>query len=201
MSGFNSPLTVGAWCCRIHPCICRQYKIGPEKGALFEQTLQQAKPTLSLELGTFLGYAAIRTARNLAPGGRLICVEANPDNAAVARQLLQFAGVPDGQVIVVEGLAKQVINSLPLLLQDMQQQQGSRFDVVFLDHSKNDYLPDLQRLEQLGLVRQGTTVMADNVVYPGNLLYVCAKSVQLHCMRLTTWCTQVCTYHNMHTFE
>jgi predicted O-methyltransferase YrrM len=166
---YFATLTVGT----LFPCTCRQYKIGPEKGALFEQSLQQAKPTLALELGTFLGYSAIRTARNLAPGGGLICVEANPDNAAVARQLVQFAGVPEGQVLVVEGLAKQVINSLPLLLQDMQQQQQQqqqslRFDVVFLDHSKNDYLPDLQRLEQLGLVRQGTTVMADNVVYPGS---------------------------------
>ncbi|KAF6251638.1 S-adenosyl-L-methionine-dependent methyltransferase [Scenedesmus sp. NREL 46B-D3] len=165
-----------------------QYKIGPEKGALFEQALQQAKPSLALELGTFLGYSAIRTARNLAPGGRLICVEANPDNAAVARQLLEYAGVLEGQVLVVEGLAKKVIPGLPALLQQLQQQQlgqnaalqqdqdiqqqqqqqqGLGFDAVFLDHSKNDYLPDLQRLEQLALVRQGSTVLADNVVYPG----------------------------------
>jgi predicted O-methyltransferase YrrM len=175
----------------MHHHAFRQYKIGPEKGALFEQTLQQPQPKLALELGTFLGYSAIRTARNLALGGRLICVEANPDNAAVARKLLQYAGVPDGQVMVVEGLAKQVIPGLPVLLQqlqrgqdaaasspqledqkaqqDIQQQQGLGFDVVFLDHSKNDYLPDLQRLEQLGLVRQGTTVLADNVVYPGRV--------------------------------
>jgi hypothetical protein len=44
-------------------------------------------------------------------------------------------------------------------------------------------------------------VMADNVVYPGNWLYVCPRSVQLHCMRLTNWCTQVCTYHNMYALR
>ncbi|WIA12727.1 hypothetical protein OEZ85_006365 [Tetradesmus obliquus] len=51
--------------------------------------------------------------------------------------------------------------------QQRRQRQGLGFDVVFLDHSKNDYLPDLQRLEQLGLVGPGSTVLADNVVYPG----------------------------------
>lgn len=155
---------------------CRQYKIGPEKGQLFENVLQQRKPTRALEVGTFLGYSAIRTARNLQPGGQLLCIEANPQNAAVARQVVQYAGLQQ-HVQILDGLSGQVIPKLPAMLaplqsskansaqQQQQQQQG--FDFVFLDHCKECYLPDLQALEQLGLIQQGTTVMADNVVYPG----------------------------------
>lgn len=157
----------------------RQYKIGPEKGELFEGVLQQYKPTWALEIGTFLGYSAIRTARNLLqPGGKLLCIEANPQNAAVARQVVQYAGF-DEQVQVIDGLSQQVIPQLPTLLaaiqqsqqlglqEQHQQEQQQGFDVLFLDHCKDCYLPDLQKLEQLGLIRQGTTVMADNVIYPG----------------------------------
>jgi predicted O-methyltransferase YrrM len=160
----------------------RQYKIGPEKGQLFEAELQKDRPLRALELGTFLGYSAVRTARNLQPGGRLLCVEANPQNAAVARQVVEYAGYGQ-QVQVVDGLSGQIIPRLPALLtalqpslpqssqqqQEQQQQlsQLSGFDFVFLDHAKGCYLPDLEALEQLGLVRQGTVVMADNVVYPG----------------------------------
>lgn len=168
----------------------RQYKIGPEKGALFEGVLQRVKPTWALEVGTFLGYSAIRTARNLAPGGRLLCIEANPQNAAVARQVVEYAGLSE-RVQILDGLSGQVLPQLPALLSSLQQQQQaapsapqpplpqqqqrqevlspqqSGFDVVFLDHAKASYLPDLQTLEQLGLVRQGTTVISDNVIYPG----------------------------------
>jgi predicted O-methyltransferase YrrM len=144
---------------------CRQYKIGPEKGQLFEAVLQQLKPTWALEVGTFLGYSAIRTARNLQPGGKLLCIEANPQNAAVARQVVQYAGFRQ-QVQVIDGLSNKVIPQLPALLANIQQQQQA-CDCVFFDHCKDCYLPDLQSLEQLGLIQQGTTVIADNVIYPG----------------------------------
>ena len=40
---------------------------------------------------------------------------------------------------------------------------AGRADVLLIDHSKEDYLPDLVAAEALGLVGAGTTVLADNV--------------------------------------
>ncbi|KAI8477065.1 MAG: hypothetical protein J3K34DRAFT_516032 [Monoraphidium minutum] len=77
------------------------YAIGAEKGALLDQVLSDLRPRIALEIGTFLGYSAIRTARQLAPGGTLICIEANPDNAAVAREVVDYAGV--GQRVIILG--------------------------------------------------------------------------------------------------
>ena len=37
------------------------------------------------------------------------------------------------------------------------------FDVVFIDHWKDAYLPDLQALEARGLLAEGAIVVADNV--------------------------------------
>ena len=40
-------------------------------------------------------------------------------------------------------------------------------DFVFIDHWKNVYLRDLQLLETHGLLRKGTVIVADNIIYPG----------------------------------
>ena len=37
------------------------------------------------------------------------------------------------------------------------------FDLVFIDHWKPLYLPDLQAIERHGLLRSGSIVVADNV--------------------------------------
>jgi predicted O-methyltransferase YrrM len=158
------------------------YKIGPEKGSLLEQQLAQHGPIKqALELGTFLGYSAIRIARQMPPAGHLVCVEANPDNARVAAKVLALAGVAD-KVTILRGLAA---DQLPRAAEELRngqehlmQQPGLQtlqapvppaapVDLLFLDHCKDCYLPDLQAAEQLGLVGPGTLVMADNVVYPG----------------------------------
>lgn len=56
------------------------YKLGDEKGAILEREIAQmdAPPKNALELGTFLGYSALRTARRLAPGGKLSCIGVCP---------------------------------------------------------------------------------------------------------------------------
>ena len=40
-------------------------------------------------------------------------------------------------------------------------------DLVFLDHYKECYLPDLRRMEDMGLLAPGATLVADNVLVPG----------------------------------
>jgi catechol O-methyltransferase len=40
-------------------------------------------------------------------------------------------------------------------------------DFVFVDHAKEAYLPDLQRIEAEGWLHPGSIVVADNVRFPG----------------------------------
>lgn len=141
------------------------YKLGDEKGEILEKEIakMETPPKNALELGTFLGYSALRTARRLAPGGKLHCIEFNPDHAQVASQVIKYAGLAD-RVQVIVGDSSQV-------LLKMGKSIGA-VDYVLLDHRKNLYLPDLQTMEKLGLVVKGTLVVADNVIYPGTPEYL-----------------------------
>ncbi len=38
------------------------------------------------------------------------------------------------------------------------------FDLIFIDHFPQNYLPDLRKIEERGLLQEGGTVISDNVV-------------------------------------
>jgi catechol O-methyltransferase len=40
-------------------------------------------------------------------------------------------------------------------------------DFVFVDHAKDQYLPDLQRILEASWLHEGSVVVADNVGFPG----------------------------------
>jgi catechol O-methyltransferase len=136
------------------------YKLGAEKGALLEGVLRAAPPMAALEVGTFLGYSALRTARLLPPGGRLLCIEASAANAATARAVLDYAGVGE-RVEILLGVAAKALPEAAARL------GPTGADFVFLDHCKECYLPDTRAMEALGVIRAGTVLAADNVLYPG----------------------------------
>jgi catechol O-methyltransferase len=126
--------------------------VGDRKGLILDAEVRRARPARALEIGAFCGYSAVRTARLLREwGGQLVSVEADPAAAEVVREMVEFAGL-SGHVEVLRGKAERVIPTLT-----------GPFDLVFLDHWKDLYLPDLQRLEQHGCLRKGTVVVADNV--------------------------------------
>jgi catechol O-methyltransferase len=51
-------------------------------------------------------------------------------------------------------------------------QNHGRFDLIFIDHVKNLYLPDLLQLERLGAIGLDTTVIGDNIIFPGSPDYL-----------------------------
>lgn len=57
--------------------------------------MEEINPSVALELGTYCGYSAVRIARLLKAGARLLTVEFNPEFAAIAKQMIEFAGVQD----------------------------------------------------------------------------------------------------------
>jgi catechol O-methyltransferase len=126
--------------------------VGDRKGEILDAELRRARPARVLEIGAFCGYSAVRIARLLREwDGRLHSVEASRENADVARETVALAGLAD-RVEVIHGKAEDVIPTL-----------AGPFDLVFLDHWKDLYLPDLRRIEAHGLLRPGSVVVADNV--------------------------------------
>lgn len=110
-----------------------------------------------LEIGTLAGYSAIWMARGLAPGGRLVTLEADAKHAGVARANIARAGLAD-RIEVREG---QALDTLPVL----HAEQAGPFDLVFIDADKAS-IPDYFRWS-LKLARRGSLIVVDNVVRGG----------------------------------
>ncbi|XP_053557892.1 catechol O-methyltransferase-like [Bombina bombina] len=134
--------------------------VGDEKGLILDKVVQDTDPLVLLELGTYCGYSAIRIARLLKPGVRLFTIEMNPAHATVAKQMIEFAGVFD-KVQLLEGSTADIIPELK------QKYAVETLDFVFLDHWKDRYIIDTKLLEECHLLRKGSVLLADNVVYPG----------------------------------
>lgn len=123
--------------------------IGPKRGVLLDEAVEQHRPSRILEVGTNVGYSAIRMARYLKKGEMLTCVEIRDDMARAARENFDRAGLSDRTEVVV-GDALRVLPGL-----------SGRLDMVFLDAVKEDYLTYLKSVE--ALLHGGSVVVADNV--------------------------------------
>ena len=139
--------------------------VGDEKGELLDEALRRAAPELVVELGAYCGYSALRMSQQLAPGGRVVSVEFAPANAAVARRILEHAGVADRVTVVVGHLGDG--GATAAALEAEHGVAGGRVDAVFLDHAKEHYLSDLMLMVERGWLHPGSVVVADNVKFPG----------------------------------
>src|SRR5262249_61663499 len=99
-----------------------------------------------LELGAYVGYSARRIARKLPPGGRLYSVEFSPANAELARRVVDHAGAQD-RVTIIPGY----LGDGGATIERLNSALGpGQLDVVFIDHAKEEYLPDLERITTAG---------------------------------------------------
>ncbi|XP_048369870.1 catechol O-methyltransferase isoform X2 [Sphaerodactylus townsendi] len=134
--------------------------VGDEKGLILDKIVQETDPSVVLELGTYCGYSAVRIARLLKPKARLLTIEFNPEFVPIAKEIIEIAGVND-KVTILEGHSEDIIPQLK------KKYEVEKLDFVFLDHWKERYAPDTILLEECGLLRKGSVLLADNIIYPG----------------------------------
>ncbi|NXC14445.1 COMT methyltransferase, partial [Corythaeola cristata] len=134
--------------------------VGSEKGLILDKTVEETNPLVALELGTYCGYSAVRIARLLKAGAHLLTVEFNPEFAAIAKQMIEFAGVQD-KVKLLEGPSEEIIPQLK------KKHEVDTLDFVFLDHWKDRYTSDAILIQECNLLRKGSVLLADNVIVPG----------------------------------
>jgi caffeoyl-CoA O-methyltransferase len=133
-------------------------QMSAEQGALFTVLVGALGARLAVEVGTFTGYGAVCIARGLAPGGRLICCEVDPDRAAMAVSNLERAGVADVCDMRV-GPALETLQALPL---------EESIDFAFIDADKTGYSDYYDAL--LPRMRVGGLIALDNVLRGGQVL-------------------------------
>ncbi|MDP2435643.1 MAG: FAD-dependent monooxygenase, partial [archaeon] len=139
--------------------------LGDAKARLLTRCLIQKGPRNVIELGTYCGYSAILMASSLPDDVPVYSCEINPEIAEIARQIIGIAGLSHRITVVVmdsQDFLRQIptIGGLPT------------FDFIFIDHWKDHYLRDLLLIESIPLLHPGSTVFADNVIYPGAPAYL-----------------------------
>lgn len=130
--------------------------IGPIKGNIISEIIQKYKPTTILEIGTLHGYSAILMTDLLLDyyhDAKLITIEIEKNLADIARKNIGKAGLAH-KIEVVCGNALDVIPTLT----------AYKFDLIFLDAVKSEYLQYLKLIEVNELMKKGSVVIADNVL-------------------------------------
>jgi catechol O-methyltransferase len=143
--------------------------VGDEKGEILDRVVRRVRPHRILELGAYCGYSALRMARAMPAGARLYSVELSPANASIARRIWEHAGIADRVTAVVGSLGDGAAT-----IERLERDHGfgpGTLDLVFIDHAKDQYLPDLRRIEERGWLHPGSVVVADNVRMPGAPAY------------------------------
>jgi predicted O-methyltransferase YrrM len=145
--------------------------IGPIKGKIMKDIIKEHKPEKALEIGSLHGYSAILITINILiqKAGKkkmnidfennssepiLFTLEKDGEMAQIARSNIENSGLSDKiHLIYGDGLKE-----IPKL------KSKYKFDMVFLDATKSEYLKYLQLIEQYGLLNKRAVVVADNVI-------------------------------------
>jgi catechol O-methyltransferase len=147
---------------------------GFAKLEIITAALQKSRPKVILELGAYIGWGAVAFGgllQELHPDAKpgeikLYTFEFEPRFAAITSSFVELAGLKE----VVEVVVGDANDSLRRLKEEGKLETA---DVALLDHWEKFYKADLQTMEELGLVKSGSVIIADNCVRaPDYLEYV-----------------------------
>ncbi|MFB3776446.1 MAG: O-methyltransferase [Bryobacteraceae bacterium] len=123
----------------------------PGDAAMLRILIETSRARRGVEIGVFSGYGAINMGLGFErTGGRLFSIESDPERAAEAERNVRKARLSK-TVSVIEGDALEVLPAMK-----------GRFDFVFIDAIKRDYLKYLKAIEPK--LKAGAVVVADNVI-------------------------------------
>ncbi len=123
----------------------------PETIKLIELLIKIGNVKNVLEVGTAIGYSAIRMAESGAE--HIDTIEINPDAAAYAKKSIYHMKLED-KINVIEGDAKEV-------LADM----SGEYDLIFIDAAKAQYNEFFKHC--MRMLRRGGILFSDNILYKG----------------------------------
>ncbi|QNA91265.1 MULTISPECIES: O-methyltransferase [unclassified Microbacterium] len=132
-------------------------EVAANQGALLGLLAQISGSQRVLEFGTLAGYSTVWLARAVGAGGHVVTFELEEQNAAIARENLERAGVADRVDVVVGPAADSA--------QRLIDQQVEPFDLVFIDADKPSN--PIYLAAALELTAPGAVIVIDNVVRDG----------------------------------
>jgi caffeoyl-CoA O-methyltransferase len=132
-------------------------QISDEQGTFLSLLTAAIGAKSAIEVGTFTGYSSLCIARALAPGGKLICLDASLEWTAIAQKYWAKAGLADR-------IELRLGPAIPTL---QQLGPGLTFDLGFVDANKTEYDAYYELL--LPHVRRNGLILFDNMLWGGRL--------------------------------
>jgi len=129
---------------------------GHLQGQLLQMISCMIRPQRILEIGTFTGYSALCLAKGLQKDGQLHTIELREADAATAQGYFDRSVFKDNIILHI-GEALPIIGGLE-----------ETWDLVFIDADKVTYIDYFNRV--LPKVRPGSFILADNVLFHGQVL-------------------------------
>ena len=120
------------------------------------QILQEKKPTRILEIGTAVGYSAIRFSKYLTEQGYIDTIERDEERVKEAKNNIEDLKLQD-KIHIFEGDALEILPTLT-----------GPYDVVFIDAAKGKY--PIFLTEALRILEKNGIIIADNVLYKGYVM-------------------------------
>ncbi len=133
-------------------------QISPYEGKLLALLVRIASAANILEIGTFMGYSSLWMAQSLPENGRITTLESCKDHAAMAQSHFNQTLYPE-RFILKQGAALTTLTEIQAL--------GHRYDVVFMDAAKKEYVAYLDATDTL--LRDGGLIIADNTLLFGHM--------------------------------
>ncbi len=118
--------------------------------------LEDKKPDRILEIGTVVGYSAIRFSKYLSDNGYIDTIERDEERISEAKQNIKDLNLEE-KIHIYEGDALEVLPTLT-----------GPYDVVFIDAAKGKYPIFLS--EALRMLASHGIIVADNVLYKGYVM-------------------------------
>lgn len=120
------------------------------------QILEKKKPTRILEIGTAVGYSAIRFSKYLTEQGYIDTIERDIERVKEAKNNIEDLKLQD-KIHIFEGDALEILPTLT-----------GPYDVVFIDAAKGKY--PIFLTEALRMLERNGIIIADNVLYKGYVM-------------------------------
>ena len=118
--------------------------------------LNEKKPKKILEIGTAVGYSAIKFSKYLTKNGYIDTIERDKERVKEARKNIEDLKLQE-KIHIWEGDALEI---LPTLM--------GPYDIVFIDAAKGKYPIFLE--EALRMLNDNGIIIADNVLYKGYVM-------------------------------
>ena len=127
---------------------------------LIETILDIKKPNRILEIGSAVGYSAIKFSKFLSgENSKIKTIELKENMYNIAKENIKKMELED-KVEIINADATKYLSTID--------EKIEQFDVVFIDAAKGQYLVFLK--EALRLVKIGGVIIADNVYFKGRVL-------------------------------